>query len=152
MERNTQLERLRALSEADATGTALFQQAAAATYGLGITEMRALSILAGEGPQSAGALVAALHVTSGAVTGVVDRLIARGLARRQPDPDDRRRIIVTADLDALAAGDNPYVGIGAAFEELYAGYSDAELDFLERHLTASAAITARETARLRDRA
>ena len=71
MDRDELMQALALLSEADATGTALFQQAAAATYGLGITEMRALSILVREGPQTAGGLVAALHVTSGAVTGVV---------------------------------------------------------------------------------
>ena len=42
-ERRAQLiARLQLLGEADATQTALFQQAAAARYGLGITEMRAL--------------------------------------------------------------------------------------------------------------
>lgn len=149
MEREDLLARLALLSEADATGTAQFQLAAASAYGLGITEMRALSILVREGAQSAGALVSALHVTSGAVTGIVDRLIAKGLARREPDPDDRRRIVVTADSDGLSAGENVYLGIGAAFERLYSGYTDGELEFLARHLEASIAITAQESGRLR---
>ena len=68
------IARLQLLGEADATQTALFQQAAAAHYGLGITEMRALSILLREGPRTAGQLAIGLHLTSGAVTGVVDRL------------------------------------------------------------------------------
>ena len=149
MDRDELTARLALLSEADATGTAQFQQAAAASYGVGITEMRALSILVREGPQSAGALVAALHVTSGAVTGIVDRLIAKGLARRAPDPDDRRRIVVTPDLEGLASGESPYAGIGAAFAELYEGYTVAELEFLARHLESSIAITSRESGRLR---
>ncbi|GIG41756.1 MarR family winged helix-turn-helix transcriptional regulator [Cellulomonas phragmiteti] len=152
MDRAERLERLALLSEADATQTAMFQQAAAASYGLGITEMRALSILLRNGPQTAGALTRALHVTSGAVTGIVDRLVRRGLVSRAADPDDRRKVVVTVDLAALAASENAYAGIGEAFQELYAGYTDAELDFLERHLTASVEITARETARLHPRA
>lgn len=149
MAREETLARLALLSETDATGTAMFQQAAAAAYGLGITEMRALSILLREGPQTAGALVRALHVTSGAVTGVVDRLIARGLASRAPDADDRRKVAVSVNLEGLAAGENVYLGIGSAFEELYSGYTDAELDFLARHLEASIEITAREAGKLR---
>ncbi|PVU83441.1 MarR family transcriptional regulator [Cellulomonas sp. WB94] len=151
MDRADRLQRLQLLSETDATQTALFQQAAAATYGLGLTEMRALSILLREGPQTAGALVRALDVTSGAVTGVVDRLVRRGLARRGADPTDRRKVVVSVDLEALAADENVYAGIGEAFQELYATYTDAELEFLERHLTASIDITARETARLHER-
>lgn len=149
MDRDEITARLALLSEADATGTAVFQQAAAAAYGLGITEMRALSILLREGPQSAGALMNGLHVTSGAVTGIVDRLIARGFALRAPDPDDRRKIVVSVNLDALASGENVYDGIGNAFAELYGGYTENELDFLARHLEASIAITAQQTARLR---
>jgi len=148
MDRSARLQRLALLSETDATQTALFQQAAAATYGLGITEMRALSTLLRQGPQTAGALVGTLHVTSGAVTGVIDRLARRGLAHRAADPTDRRKVIVSVDLETLAASENVYLGIGEAFQELYADYTDAELDFLERHLTASIEITARETARL----
>lgn len=149
MDRAEALRRLAELSEADATSTALFQQAAAAGYGLGISEMRALSILVREGPQSAGSLMRALHVTSGAVTGIVDRLVARGVARREPDPDDRRRIIVTADLGGFGSEENAYASIGAAFAELYASYSDDEIGFLARHLADSVRITAEETRKLR---
>lgn len=39
-----------------------------------------------------GALSRMLLVTAGNVTGVVDRLAARGWIARDPDPDDRRRV------------------------------------------------------------
>ncbi len=151
MDRSARVERISRLSETDAIQTAMFQQAAAATYGLGVTEMRALSALLRQGPQTAGALVRTLHVTSGAVTGVVDRLVRRGLARRGADPTDRRKVVVSVDLEGLAAGENVYLGIGEAFHELYAAYTDAELELLERHLISSIAITERETARLHQR-
>jgi DNA-binding MarR family transcriptional regulator len=34
-------------------------------------------------------------LTSGAITGVVNRLVARGLAVREPDPDDARRVRIS---------------------------------------------------------
>ncbi len=146
--RETLVDRLRLLGEQGATQTALFQQAAAASYGLGITDMRALSIILREGPQSAGALASRLHVTSGAVTGVIDRLSAAGLARRNTDDHDRRRVVVTADPDRLAAGENVYEGIGRDFDELHRSLTMAELRFLVRYLEKSLAITAEQTAAL----
>jgi DNA-binding MarR family transcriptional regulator len=143
------IARLQVLGEIDATQTALFQQSAAATYGLGVTEMKALSVLLREGPCSAGQLAAALHVTSGAVTGVVDRLVARGFARRAQDENDRRRVVIETDQETLASGKNVYQSIGDAFAELYAGYSLDQLEFLARHLEASIDITKRETEKLR---
>jgi DNA-binding MarR family transcriptional regulator len=47
---------------------------------------------------SPGQLAAATLVTSGTITNRVDRLEARGLVRREPDPTDRRgvRVLLTA--------------------------------------------------------
>src|SRR5262245_13646846 len=117
--RDELIARLMLLGELDATQTALFQQAAAATYGLGITEMKALSILTREGARTAGQLAAGLHLTSGAVTGVVDRLVRRGFARRTQDEHDRRRVVIEADLATLASGENVYRSIGEAFAALH---------------------------------
>lgn len=139
---------LELLGEQSATQTALFQQVAAASYGLGITEMKALSILLREGPRTAGQLSTGLNVTSGAVTGVVDRLVKHGFARRVQDERDRRKVVVEVDQAALARGENVYAAIGAAFAELHAGYSTEQLEFLAQYLETSIEITKRETGRL----
>jgi DNA-binding MarR family transcriptional regulator len=149
LRRDELIARLASLGEVDATQTALFQQAAAATYGLGITEMKALSILLRAGPQSAGQLAVGLHLTSGAVTGVVDRLIRRGFAHRTSDERDRRKVVIEADLATLTSQQNAYSSIGEAFAELHAGYTTEQLEFLARHLEASNEITKRETEKLR---
>ncbi len=135
------VERLRLQGEVYATQTAVFQQQAAASLGLGVTDMKALSILLREGRQTAGALMDRLSLTSGAVTGLVDRLLRKGFAHRQVDPADRRRVIISADAEALASGPNPYAAIGAAFDALHATYSTAELSLIEAYLEASTRIT-----------
>jgi DNA-binding MarR family transcriptional regulator len=147
-ERRSLVEQLGLLSEVDATQTALFQQAAAAKNGLSVTDMKAISIVLREGPQTAGALVSALHLTSGAVTGLIDRLQKHGLVRREEDPSDLRKVIVVVDLEGLASRDNVYLGIGREFDALYEAYSLEELRFLERHLRASIRITIQETTAL----
>ena len=53
------IARLQLLGEQESTETAMFHQAAAASYGLGITDMKALQIVLREGPQTAGQLAIA---------------------------------------------------------------------------------------------
>lgn len=135
------VERLRLLGEVFATQTAVFQQQAAASLGLGVTDLKALSILLREGPQTAGALMARLNLTSGAVTGLVDRLRRKGVARRATDPADRRRVIISVDAVALASGPNPYTAIGQAFDRLHGTYSTADLTLIESYLEAATRVT-----------
>ena len=147
-ERSELTARLTDLGAMDATETALFQQAAAARYGLGISEMKALDVLMREGPQTAGALAGKLNLTTGAITGVIDRLERRSIATRRPDPSDRRRVVVAANLETIASGENVYLGIAAAFERLYDTYSIEQLRFLVAHVGRAIEITREERARV----
>lgn len=90
----TPLEELDAAFCSVACQSALLVQAAAERLGMAVTDIACLSILLEDGPATPGHLAARLGVTSGAVTGIVDRLAAQGRVRRTPDPSDRRRAIV----------------------------------------------------------
>jgi MarR family transcriptional regulator, organic hydroperoxide resistance regulator len=140
--------RLYVLGEVASTETALFQQAAAASYGLGITDMKALSSLLREGPMTAGQLARRLGLTTGAVTNVVDRLERRDVVTRAADVHDRRKVIVSVNQSRLAAGENVYQSIGAAFHQLHETYTLAELEFLVRYHEASIELTRREIVKL----
>lgn len=63
--------------------------------GLHATDSAALHLLSRR-PMSMGELAGALRLTPAAVTSVVDRLEASGLAERRADEQDRRRTIVSA--------------------------------------------------------
>jgi DNA-binding MarR family transcriptional regulator len=145
------IERLQLLGEQESTETALFHQAAAASYGLGITDMKALQIVLREGPQTAGELAARLRLTTGAVTSVLDRLERQSLIIRSSHPDDRRKIIVSANTKALEEGDNVYRSMGEAFAAMQRRFSTSELEFLVRYYEASIEVIRRETARLTER-
>jgi len=62
--------------------------------GINRTDARCLDILDQRGSMSAGDLAQDSRLTTGAITAVIDRLERAGLARRVPDPSDRRRVLV----------------------------------------------------------
>ncbi|WP_327412185.1 MarR family winged helix-turn-helix transcriptional regulator [Streptomyces sp. NBC_01233] len=73
-----------------AIGTAQWREfaAAAAQHGLTSTQARVLAQL--DGPVPMRGLATLLVCDASNVTGIVDRLEARALVRREPDPADRR--------------------------------------------------------------
>lgn len=66
----------------------------AESLGINRTDARCMDILDQHGRMSAGDLAEASRLTTGAITAVIDRLERAGLARRVPDPSDRRRVLV----------------------------------------------------------
>jgi hypothetical protein len=148
---NASSERLQLLGEQESTETAVFHQAAAASYGLGITDMKALQIALREGPQTAGQLAARLRLTTGAVTNVLDRLERQSLIVRSPHSEDRRKIIVSADTGALIDRDNVYRSIGDAFAAMQRRFTTSVLESLVRYCEASIEVIQREIARLTER-
>jgi DNA-binding MarR family transcriptional regulator len=57
---------------------------------LSVPQLRVLHLLVYDGPQSPGALAQSLGVAPSTVTGLCDRLLERGLVRREEDSTDRR--------------------------------------------------------------
>ena len=64
--------------------------------GLSAARLSALSVLVFGGPRTLGELAAAEQVRPPTMTGIVQGLERAGLARREPDPDDRRVVRVHA--------------------------------------------------------
>jgi DNA-binding MarR family transcriptional regulator len=104
------------------------RRAAFAGHDLETWEFDVLSALRRQGPPyqlTPGALLRATLVTSGTMTNRVDRLAEAGLVRREPDPQDRRGVLVTlseagrarvdAALDDLVKGEQALLnGLSAA--------------------------------------
>src|SRR4051794_31010899 len=74
--------------------TDLLDDAAFAKLGINRTDGRCLDVLS-TGPLPASTLASACGVTGNAMTTVIDRLADKGLVQRQPDPADRRRVLVS---------------------------------------------------------
>lgn len=117
-----------------------FHEAVARKVSLNVTDTRCLDLvaLAGEAYLTAGDLGKATGLTTGAVTGVLDRLEKAGMIARVRDPEDRRKVFVRPKREAMARVGALYDGLGAAMMKLAGHYQTSELEvihgFLERNL------------------
>jgi DNA-binding MarR family transcriptional regulator len=138
----------------------LHNRAAADLVGMNQTDWDCLDVLDWTGPITAGELAKRVGLTSGAITGVLDRLEKSGLARRVADPRDRRRVIVEMTVDPTSTpADERQAALQDSFGQLAAemfdvsGEFDAEqLEAILHWLQAGNAAVERSIARMRDRA
>src|SRR6202167_6565268 len=72
-----------------------FNTQAAEKAGLGLTDMQMLHMLQLYGPSTPGRLSAWTGLSSGGVTVALDRLEKAGYLRREPNPADRRSLLIT---------------------------------------------------------
>lgn len=75
---------------------------------------------------SPGRLLRETLVTSGTMTNRVDRLVARGMVERNPDPDDRRGVLVRLTPRGKEAVDGAFEALLVAERELLSGLSRAD--------------------------
>lgn len=113
----------------------VFSQRASAALGLSATESEFLNLLALESPLTPGRLAAATGLSSGTVTGVLDRLELRGYLRRDRDPNDRRKVVITASPDRLADAGHLFDAHEDALAAALDGCDAAELETVARFLT-----------------
>jgi DNA-binding MarR family transcriptional regulator len=136
------------LGELRTLSTAIDQldQASAERFGLNRTDHRCLDMLGATGRMTAKELAAALGLTTGGVTTVIDRLERSGYARRRPHPNDRRQVLVEATPLTADRADQVFGPLITATRDLAAGYSDPELtvvtDFLRKWRASVTAHTA----------
>jgi DNA-binding MarR family transcriptional regulator len=72
---------------------------ASEALGLAPADLVCMCLLQLHGPATPGWIAEVTGLSTGAVTGVVDRLERAGYVTRARDPQDRRRVIVRSDLE-----------------------------------------------------
>jgi DNA-binding MarR family transcriptional regulator len=129
-----------------------FDHLAAERLGLNDTDLHCISIVQNSGGLSAGELAAEAGLTTGAVTGVIDRLERAGYARRVPDPGDRRRVKVEVTPRFYERADKIWGPLRAEWGEEMAGrFTGAQLEQAIDFLRAANELSARHLERIRGR-
>jgi DNA-binding MarR family transcriptional regulator len=126
-----------------------FDQAVADHVGMNRTDARCIDLIDQAGGMTAGELARAAGLTTGAVTAVIDRLEAAGLALRVPDPNDRRRVRIetTEKLwEVTAPLIGPMVDDSMAILD---DYSDEELERFTEFLRRAIELQSRHVERVR---
>ncbi len=131
--------------------TVMFHSAVAHKLGLGPTDHKAFDFILRHGPVTAGELAGITGVTTGAVTGMIDRLEEAGYVERVRDAGDRRKVLVRCSLTAARERKccELFDSLGEGMGRVAGGYSERELAVILDFLEKSAALLHAETLKLR---
>jgi DNA-binding MarR family transcriptional regulator len=130
----------------------LLSGAVAEHAGISSSDLECLDfiVMAGEEAITAGQLAAATGLTSGAVTGLVDRLEKAGFVRREYDRADRRKVRIVPVQATIQQLGSYYTPLAQRTESLWAEYSETQLRIILDFARRSVALAAEETARIRN--
>lgn len=131
--------------------TVMFHAAVAQKLGLGPTDHKAFDFILRHGPVTAGQLAEITGVTTGAVTGMIDRLEKAGYVERVRDAQDRRKVLVRSSLTAARERRccELFDSLGEGMGRVAGGYSERELAVILDFLEKSATLLHAETLKLR---
>jgi DNA-binding MarR family transcriptional regulator len=134
-----------------ATAVIVFHETLAKKAGLTAAESRCLGILFQREAITAGELARATGLTTGAITGIVDRLQKDGWLRREANPADRRSVLIRAlpNRRREAVLSPGYARLREAMAALMAEFSPAELLVIQRYLNGAVTTLNRLTDELR---
>jgi DNA-binding MarR family transcriptional regulator len=126
----------------------LFDSVVIDLAGLNRTDWRCLDILGTRGPMTAGQLAEAVRLTTGAITGVLDRLESAGLVRRVRDTEDRRRINVEVTDEVNRRAAPVYGPLMADAAEAHAVFDVDELELITKFIRIERELLAKHTERV----
>ncbi|MER7212090.1 MarR family transcriptional regulator [Streptosporangium sp. NPDC000239] len=126
-----------------------FDEAAAARLRLNRTDLRCLDVVLAEGPVPAGALSLALKLSPAATTTVIDRLERAGMVVRSTDPENRRRVLVSATDAARSAEAEIFVPVGRAGAQALGEYEPDQLAVILDFLRTARRVQEDQAARVR---
>jgi DNA-binding MarR family transcriptional regulator len=147
--RDQRLQELEAaIRESSGLGV-VFSSVVAERLGISGKDLECLDMIVLRGRVTAGDLAGATGLTTGAITGLIDRLEKAGLARRERDERDRRKVFVRP-LPRVATDIMPlYASLQARMRKLMLELSDQEIERLLAFFSASRDVLLSEIAALR---
>ena len=152
-EKHTELlgELDRELRQFTGLGTSFFR-AAAARVGMTVSDVQVLDFLDSASPMTAGQLADLTGLTTGAITGMINRLEEAGLVSRMRDPNDGRRVIVhlVGDKGEMHKIGPLFASLESAWDDIAAQYDVEQIAFLVKFLKQSNGITRNEIFQLRE--
>jgi DNA-binding MarR family transcriptional regulator len=129
--------------------TVMFHEAIAQSIGLSASEHKCLDILSrAGGPVTAGQLAELTGLTTGAITGIVDRLEVAGYVRRERLQSDRRKVLIHPQPILQEEFLSAFYELGQAVQDAVAHYDRQQLDVIRDFLLRMIQVMTEQTTRL----
>jgi len=130
--------KIRTLGSQFSDATIAMHEAIARKAGLSGTEHKYLGVLIKNGAMTAGELAQRTGLTTGAVTGLVDRLENKGLVKRAFEKADRRKIMIVPQQDVISALLDPlFSNLRDKMAQLISTLSEQEKQIIEKYIVAT---------------
>src|SRR5690349_24130020 len=143
---------VRKLSQHYAYTSIQMHEAVARKAGLSGTDHKYLGFLIEKGQMTAGELSNLTGLTTGAVTGLIDRFEKKKLVQRQFAEDDRRKVIIVPNTSAIMALMVPlYAAFRSKSQKLLDSFSSKEIKVLETYFVKAIEIMNETTDKLNDK-
>jgi DNA-binding MarR family transcriptional regulator len=128
------ITRIRKLSQLYSYTSIQMHEAISREAGLSGTDHKYLGFLIEKGQMTAGELSNLTGLTTGAVTGLIDRFEKKNLVKRQFAQDDRRKVIIEPNTKNIMALLVPlYKEFRSKSEKLTASFSNKEIKIIETY-------------------
>ena len=133
---NELVTQIRRLSQRYAYTSIQMHETIGREAGLSGTDHKYLGFLLQKGQMTAGELASLTGLTTGAVTGLIDRFEKKKLVKRRFAEDDRRKVLIEPNTKNIMALLEPlYKEFRSSSEKLIASFSGKELKILETYFT-----------------
>lgn len=128
------IKRIRKLSQHYAYTSIQMHETIGQKAGLSGTDHKYLGFLIEKGQMTAGELANLTGLTTGAVTGLVDRFEKKKLVKRKFAADDRRKVLIQPNIKKIMALLAPlYKEFRQESEKLTASFSEKEIRIIEKY-------------------
>ncbi|WP_059173353.1 MarR family winged helix-turn-helix transcriptional regulator [Bacillus sp. FJAT-27445] len=115
----------------NSSATIMFHQSIATKLGLNPTDHKCLEVILKNQPITAGELAEITGLTTGTITGVINRLEGAGYAFRGNDPQDKRRVIISVNQEKAEKEIVPlFSSFGGEIHKMLSKYTDQELQLI----------------------
>ena len=133
---NEVIKRVRKLIQHYSYTSIQMHEAIGRKAGLSGTDHKYLGFLIEKGQMTAGELSTLTGLTTGAVTGLIDRFEKKKLVKRQFAEDDRRKVIIEPNTKNIMALLEPlYKEFRNKSEKLIASFSNKEIKIIETYFS-----------------
>ena len=133
------------------TAVVMFHEAIAERLGLSAADHKALGIVSRAGSMTAGELAQRTGLSPGAVTGLVDRLVAAGYVERIRDAGDRRRVLIVPAQAGHVDLSEVFAGLSSAMHEMLAKYDEQQVQVIHDYVVGVIDVLHDQTRRLSER-